>query len=79
MAPVAAGRPKQFHALLGEQSLLRTTAERVRGREGELEFAPPLIVAGQAHAAVVREQLAGLPVHRLVLEPVGRSTAPWAG
>lgn len=71
-------RPKQFHALIGEQSLLRTTAERVRGEAGAARFLPPIVVTGEAHAATVREQLDGLPLGRLVLEPVGRSTAPCA-
>lgn len=72
-------RPKQFHALLGgERSLLQTTAERVRGSEGGVEFAAPFIVTGETHADIVREQLAGDAVGRLVLEPVPRSTAPCA-
>lgn len=69
-------RPKQFHALLGGETLLRTTVERVRGQEGAVRFLPPVVVTGEAHAGIVREQLAGLELSRLVLEPVGRSTAP---
>ena len=71
-------RPKQFHALLGERSLLQTTAERVRGREGAVEFAAPIIVTSEAHADIVREQLPDGQIGRLVLEPLPRSTAPCA-
>lgn len=71
-------RPKQFHALVDSRTLLRTTAERVRGSTPGVEFLPPLVVAGEAHAAIVREQLQGLEVARLVLEPVGRNTAACA-
>lgn len=71
-------RPKQFHALLGDRSLLRTTAERARGSADGAIFLPPLVVTGEAHAGIVREQLEGLEMGRLVLEPVGRSTAPCA-
>ncbi len=71
-------RPKQFHALLGNQSLLQTTAERVGGSAAAANFLPPIVVTGEAHAAMVREQLEGRPLGRLVLEPLGRSTAPCA-
>ncbi|MDP8916784.1 MAG: mannose-1-phosphate guanylyltransferase, partial [Pseudomonadota bacterium] len=71
-------RPKQFHALLGERTLLQATVARVAGAEGDLRFAPPVIVSGEMHAATVREQLAPEQIGRLVLEPVGRSTAPCA-
>ena len=71
-------KPKQFHSLLGEETLLQATAARVTGDEGEVRFAPPVIVSGEAHAAVVREQLGAERIGRLVLEPMGRSTAPCA-
>lgn len=71
-------KPKQFHALLSEDTLLQATAARVTGEAGEVRFAAPVIVSGEAHAGVVREQLAPDRIGRLVLEPVGRSTAPCA-
>ena len=71
-------RPKQFHALIGEDSLLLTTVRRVGGRVGGTRFLPPIVVTGEAHADMVRDQLQGVPLGRLVLEPVGRSTAPCA-
>lgn len=71
-------RPKQFHAFFGEQTLLQATAARVSGVEGEVRFAAPILVAGEAHAALVREQLTPDQIGRLVLEPVGRSTGPCA-
>jgi mannose-1-phosphate guanylyltransferase/mannose-1-phosphate guanylyltransferase/mannose-6-phosphate isomerase len=39
-------------------------------------FAPPLIVAGAAHADLIEEQLAGADNARLVIEPAARNTAP---
>lgn len=71
-------RPKQFHALIGERSLLLTTVQRVAGRAGGAQFLPPIVVTGETHADIVRGQLDGVPLGRLVLEPVGRSTAPCA-
>lgn len=71
-------RPKQFHALASERTLLQATAARVAGAEGDLRFAAPIVVAGEAHASLVREQLAPELIGRLVLEPMGRNTGPCA-
>ena len=69
--------PKQLLALTGERSLLQETAHRVAGDAG---FAPPLIVANEEHRFIIAEQLReiGVVPEALVLEPVGRNTAPAA-
>lgn len=66
--------PKQFLPLLGEQSLLQATVQRLRG----LEAAAPLLICNQAHRFMVGAQLQALGVtpQSLILEPVGRNTAP---
>src|SRR6266446_359761 len=69
--------PKQLLALFGEASLLPATVRRVIDRPG---FAPPLIVAKGEHRFIIAEQLreiGGEPA-ALLLEPVGRNTAPAA-
>jgi mannose-1-phosphate guanylyltransferase/mannose-6-phosphate isomerase len=67
-------RPKQFHALGGDKTLIQQTALRVTG---EL-FGPPMVVCNAAHADLVREQLAavGVVAKTLILEPEGRNTGP---
>ncbi len=67
--------PKQLLALVGEHSLLQETAQRVMGDDG---FAPPLIIANEEHRFIIAEQLReiGAVPDALVLEPVGRNTAP---
>lgn len=67
-------RPKQFHALGGDQTLMQQTALRVTGPM----FGPPMVVCNAAHADLVREQLAavGVTPRVLVLEPAGRNTGP---
>ena len=67
-------RPKQFHALGGDQTLIQQTALRVTG----LMFGPPMVVCNAAHADLVREQLAavGVTAKTLILEPEGRNTGP---
>jgi mannose-1-phosphate guanylyltransferase / mannose-6-phosphate isomerase len=69
--------PKQLLALLGRESLLQQTARRVADPQ---RFAPPLIVANEEHRFIIAEQLreAGIEAHALLLEPVGRNTAPAA-
>ncbi|MCE2510791.1 MAG: mannose-1-phosphate guanylyltransferase/mannose-6-phosphate isomerase [Alphaproteobacteria bacterium] len=67
--------PKQLYPLVGESSLLQETALRVSDGKA---FAPPLVIGNDAHRFAIAEQLrqAGLQPQRIVLEPVGRNTAP---
>ncbi len=69
--------PKQLLALTGKRSLLQETALRVAGAAG---FAPPLVIANEEHRFIIAEQLReiGVTPAALVLEPVGRNTAPAA-
>src|ERR1700761_4723824 len=69
--------PKQLLRLLGEDSLLQQTVRRV-GDAGR--FAGPLLVANEEHRFIVAEQLREIraPSQALLLEPVGRNTAPAA-
>jgi len=66
--------PKQFLPILGEHSLLQATALRLDG----LQAAAPIVVANESHRFLVAEQLQqiGLRAGALLLEPVGRNTAP---
>jgi len=69
--------PKQLLSLLGHDSLLQQTVRRVADRHG---FASPLLVANEEHRFIIAEQLreiAAVP-RALLLEPVGRNTAPAA-
>ena len=67
--------PKQFLPLLGEHSLLQATWLRVRDLPG---VGAPLVVANEEHRFMVAEQLHSLGARpeALILEPVGRNTAP---
>ena len=68
--------PKQFLALDGDKSMLQETALRVQG-EG---FADPIIICNEEHRFLVAEQMReiGVSTAAIVLEPVGRNTAPAA-
>jgi mannose-1-phosphate guanylyltransferase / mannose-6-phosphate isomerase len=68
------GNPKQFQRLLGDQSLLQSTALRCLGPM----FAPPLISTGEEQRFFVIDQLEGVGITpgAILLEPVPRNTAP---
>ena len=68
--------PKQLLPLIGEDSLLQATVRRVEGIAG-LEVAAPLVVCNEEYRFVIAEQLRvmGKP-GTVVLEPMGRNTAP---
>lgn len=65
-------RPKQFHPLAGSETLLQATARRV------MAFDAPVVVTGDKHADEVVAQLEAVSAApaKLILEPMGRNTAP---
>ena len=67
--------PKQFQPLVGTDSLLQATWRRVAPLAGA---GAPIVVANEEHRFMVAEQLrlAGVVPSALLLEPVGRNTAP---
>ena len=66
--------PKQFLPLVGEDTMLQATWRRVAPVAG----AAPIVVAGEDHRFLVAEQLrqVGVAAASILLEPVGRNTAP---
>jgi mannose-1-phosphate guanylyltransferase/mannose-6-phosphate isomerase len=69
-------KPKQFHALASELTMLQETALRFDATGG-LQFAPPIVICNQQHGALAYEQLSDLGVSpsAVILEPFGRNTA----
>ena len=68
--------PKQLLPLIGDDSLLQATVRRTEGIAGA-DLAPPMVVCNEEYRFVIAEQLRlmGKP-GSIVLEPVGRNTAP---
>ncbi len=66
--------PKQFQPLAGELSMLQETLKRTTG----LDESAPVVVCNEEHRFMVAEQLrqVDLEASALILEPVGRNTAP---
>ncbi len=68
--------PKQFLKLVGEDSLLQQTAQRLHGPH----FSAPCVLANNDHRFIIAEQMQsiGAKPKDIILEPVGRNTAPAA-
>lgn len=66
--------PKQFLKLFGEQSMLQATVNRL----APLDTLPQVVICNEVHRFSVAEQLrlGGHSKGKIILEPVGRSTAP---
>jgi mannose-1-phosphate guanylyltransferase/mannose-6-phosphate isomerase len=66
--------PKQLWPLLSARSLLQDTALRGQGPG----FAAPVVVCNEEHRFLIAEQLreVGIANARILLEPVGRNSAP---
>jgi len=66
--------PKQFLPLVGNDTMLQATWKRV----APLATSAPIVVANEEHRFLVAEQLRqiGAPTPAILLEPVGRNTAP---
>jgi mannose-1-phosphate guanylyltransferase/mannose-6-phosphate isomerase len=67
--------PKQLLALAGKRTMLQETAARLAGIAG---VTAPIIVCNEAHRFTVAEQIRelGAEASGILLEPVGRNTAP---
>ncbi len=68
--------PKQLLCLIDQTSLLQNTIRRVGTIEGGL---PPIVVVGEDHRFITKSQIDELELgqeYTILLEPVGRNTAP---
>ena len=70
--------PKQLLPLTGERSLLQETALRLKDFPGGEVDPRPLVVTNEEYRFIIAEQLRQIGVRspQIVLEPVGRNTAP---
>lgn len=67
--------PKQYLPLFGEKTMLQETCLRLNGLD---DLAAPLVICNNDHRFLVAEQLQqiGLNDATILLEPIGRNTAP---
>ncbi|PSW60654.1 mannose-1-phosphate guanylyltransferase/mannose-6-phosphate isomerase [Photobacterium kishitanii] len=66
--------PKQFLALTANATMLQETVKRLDG----IDHQAPLFICNEEHRFIVAEQLrkGGMDYSGIILEPVGRNTAP---
>ncbi len=66
--------PKQFLSLTGGATMLQNTITRLQG----LEHSPVMLICNELHRFIAAEQLRQLNIKHggILLEPVGRNTAP---
>ena len=68
-----AGHPKQFLALNGDKTMLQQTVERL----ADLPTSESITICNEEHRFFVAEQLREIDaLGKIILEPVGRNTAP---
>ncbi len=72
--------PKQLIPLVSEQTMLQETAARLNGLHDseQIELLNPVVVCNEEHRFFVAEQLRQIdvPADKIILEPIGRNTAP---
>jgi mannose-1-phosphate guanylyltransferase/mannose-6-phosphate isomerase len=71
--------PKQLLALIGDDTMLQQTALRPHDFSGRLPVAAqPIVVCNEEYRFITAEQMraVGCPTSQILLEPVGRNTAP---
>lgn len=68
-------KPKQFLALFGNNTMFQETLNRLSGLE---DLESPIVVCNNDHRFMVAEQLQELALDNptIILEPIGRDTAP---
>jgi len=66
-------KPKQFLSLFGEKTMIQLTVERLKGL---IPVEKVFVVTGEMYVGLVKKQLPELPDKNIIIEPVGRNTAP---
>jgi len=69
-------KPKQCLSIVGDSSLIRQTVDRV---EGVVPKERVIVVTASEMEQAIRSELPELPVENILVEPMGRNTAPCIG
>ncbi len=68
--------PKHLQDILGKRTLIQETVDRIGSL---IPVKNILIVTGANHSDVIKQHLHNLPEENIIVEPVGRNTAPCIG
>lgn len=66
-------KPKQFISLIEERTMIQLTVDRVRNI---IPIEKIFIATGEQYLDLVKEQIPDLPEKNIIIEPIGRNTAP---
>ena len=66
-------KPKQFLSLVEERTMLQMTIDRVKRI---IPIEKIFVVTCSKYVALVKEQIVDLPERNIIVEPIGRNTAP---
>lgn len=66
-------KPKQFLSLLNEKTMIQMTIERLKTI---IPIEQIYVATGKKYYDITKEQLPDLPEKNIIIEPVGRNTAP---
>ena len=69
-------KPKQFLRLLGDTSMLQMSVQRL---DALIPIERTFVVTAKNYVSIVKEQLPNLPERNIIVEPVGKNTAPCIG
>lgn len=69
-------KPKQFLRLLGDKTMIQMTVERLKKR---IPIERIFVITGRQYVDILEKQLPELPEDNVIVEPVGRNTAPCIG
>lgn len=68
--------PKQFLNISGNKSMIQQTIGRL---EKLIDITQIFIVTNELYAELIHAQLPNLPMENIIIEPIGRNTAPCVG
>lgn len=66
-------KPKQFLNIIDDRTMLQLTVDRMKKM---LPIERIFIVSGELYKNLIKEQLPDLPEKNIIIEPIGRNTAP---
>jgi len=68
--------PKQFLNISGSKSMIQQTISRL---EKLIDISHIFIVTNELYAELIRAQIPSLPAENIIIEPIGKNTAPCLG
>lgn len=69
-------KPKQFLKLIGDKTMIQMTVDRLTKL---IPLERIFVVTGKRYVGLIKNQLPSLPLRNIIVEPVGRNTAPCIG